>query len=107
MLIHANQTNFETEAMRFNGVAVVDFWAPWCGPCKMLAPLFEELSNDFKETPNLKFIKVNTDENPEIAANFQIRGIPAIKIIKNGVVVDEQVGFVPKETLKNLVSKHL
>lgn len=107
MLIHANEETFEAEVIKFDGIAVVDFWAPWCGPCKMLGPIFEEISNDYADNPKIKFVKVNTDENLELSFKYKIRGIPCIKVFKNGEEIETSVGLVPKEVLDDLVKKYL
>ena len=100
------RSNFASEVKDFQGLVVVDFWAPWCGPCRMLGPIFEELASEYSNNSAVKFVKVNTDENPEIARDFGIRGIPTIKFIKNGKEVDQQVGAVPKEVIADFISKH-
>ena len=107
MLIHANEETFEAEVIRFDGIAVVDFWAQWCGPCKMLGPIFEELSNEYADNPGIKFVKVDTDENMELSFKYRIRGIPCIKIFKNGEEIETSVGLVPKDELEDLVKKYL
>ena len=107
MLVHANEETFEAEVIKFDGIAVVDFWASWCGPCKMLGPIFEEISNDYADNPKIKFVKVNTDENMELSFKYKIRGIPCIKVFKNGEEIETSVGLVPKEVLDDLVKKYL
>jgi len=100
-------SNFASEVEEFKGLVIIDFWAPWCGPCRMLGPIFEELAGDYADNSSIKFVKINTDEDPDLARKFQIRGIPTIKFIKNGKEVDQQVGAVPKEVIKEFISKHI
>lgn len=104
MVIHVKENNFNDEVINFEGVSVVDFWADWCGPCKMIAPIFEELS---AEITNAKFAKVNVDENPSLANTYRIASIPTILIIKNGAPVETLVGFMPLPKLKEAIEKHL
>ena len=106
-MLAVTKLNFETEVEQFKGLAVLDFWAPWCGPCRMLGPIFEELAEEYANNASIKFAKINTDEDPELARKFRIRGIPTIKFIKNGKEVDQQVGAVPKEVIKEFISKHI
>lgn len=87
-----------------NGVVVVDFFATWCGPCKMLAPVVEELSG---ELDNVNFVKVDIDQSMDLAQKFRIVSVPTLKIFKNGEDVDTLVGFMPKEVLKSKVEAHL
>ena len=84
---------------------MVDFWAPWCGPCRMVAPVVEEIAAQYLE--RLKVVKVNTDENPQIASQYGIRSIPTLMIFKDGQKVDMVVGAVPKTTLSNTLEKYL
>lgn len=97
MLMHINASEFEKEVLNEEGIVVVDFWATWCGPCKMIAPIIEELD---EEMSNVKFVKVDVDKNPEIAGEYKIVSIPTLKIFKGGKVVNTLVGFKPKEALK-------
>jgi thioredoxin 1 len=83
----------------------VDFWAPWCGPCRMVAPVVEEIAEMF--IGKVKVVKLNTDENPNIASQYGIRSIPTLMIFKEGQKVDMVVGAVPKTTLANTIDKHL
>ncbi|MEO1928392.1 MAG: thioredoxin [Nautiliaceae bacterium] len=93
MALELNGQNF-VDTIKNNEVVVVDFWAPWCGPCRMLAPTIEELSKDFEG--KVVIAKVNTDEAPEIAAKFGIRSIPTVLFFKNGELVDQMIGAAPK-----------
>ncbi len=107
-MLAVTQENFSNEVEQFQGVVVLDFWAPWCAPCRMIAPIFEELAEkDFAGNAQVKFGKVNVDEQQELAARFKIRGIPTIKVFKGGREVDQFVGAAPKTTLLDLINRHL
>lgn len=97
-----NNNNFSDETKE--GVVLVDFWANWCGPCKMLTPVLEQLSS---EMTDVKFFKVNVDENGELAQQFRIASIPTVMIFKNGEVVDKMMGFRPKNQVEEFVKKHI
>ncbi len=98
MALEFTTENFK-EIIASDKVTVVDFWAQWCGPCKMVGPVIEELANDYEGKANIG--KVNIDVEGDIAAEYGIRNIPTILFIKNGEVVDKQVGAVPKSTLED------
>lgn len=102
-VIHLEKNNFK-EIIESNKIVVVDFFANWCGPCKMLSPVIEDLSN---EMTNVTFLKVDVDNFNEIASEFQIMSIPAIIIFKDGKVVGKSVGFQPKDALKKLISQNM
>ncbi|MCF0186892.1 MAG: thioredoxin [Bacteroidaceae bacterium] len=87
------------------GIKLIDFNATWCGPCKMMAPVFEELSEEY--AGKIDFYKVDTDENPGLAQQFRVVSIPAIALVKDGVFKDMHVGFVPKEQLKEFIEQNL
>ncbi|MCF6092608.1 thioredoxin [Microaerobacter geothermalis] len=102
-IVSASDQTFQNEVS--NGTVVVDFWAPWCGPCKMIAPVLEEIDSEVGD--KLKIVKVNVDENPESAGRFGIMSIPTLLVFKNGEPVDKIVGFQPKEALMGTINKYL
>lgn len=105
MAVQLTDSNFQTTVLDSNKVAVIDFWAEWCGPCKAIGPIIEEISKEYEGKAIVG--KVDVDNNPEVAMKYGIRNIPTILFIKNGQVVDKQVGAVPKANLVAMLSKHL
>ncbi len=104
-MIHITNENFESEVTKSDVPVVIDFWAPWCGPCQMMAPVFEELAKEYEG--KAKLVKLNTDDHPELAGPYGIQGIPTILILKNGKEVDRIVGFGPKEMMKQKIDAAL
>lgn len=104
MVISATKEIFDTEILKSNQPVVVDFYATWCGPCKMLLPVFEDVANELGA--KYKFAKVNIDEEREIAVSHNISSIPTILFIKNGSVVGKETGFMNKEALKNKIQNY-
>lgn len=103
--VEGTDNNFDQEVLKADIPVLVDFWAPWCGPCRIVGPVVEELAQEYQG--KIKVVKVNTDENQEIAIKYGIRSIPTIGIFKNGEVVDGVIGAVPKNMLENKILPHL
>jgi thioredoxin 1 len=97
--------NFETSVLKAGVPVLVDFWAEWCGPCKRLAPTIDALATDYAGKVTIG--KLNVDDNPNTAFKFQIRGIPAVLLFKDGAVVESVVGLAPKEDFKKVIDRHI
>lgn len=101
-VIHADKNNFQEIVINSDKPVLLDFWAAWCGPCRMLAPALDELA---EENPDIKVVKVDVDENPELARQFQVMSIPALFVIKEGKVVAQSLGVKPKAQLQDLIDQ--
>ncbi len=95
-VLHITKENFEQEVLKSDKPVLLDFWASWCGPCRMLAPILDELA---AENSEVKVVKINTDEQPELAAQFNVMSIPALFVMKDGEITNRSVGVQPKENL--------
>ena len=103
--MHVTDAEFEAKVLQSNTPVIVDFWAPWCGPCRQVAPILEKIAADYDS--KLVVAKVNTDENPEFAMKYEVRGIPTMLFVAGGKVVYQQVGAVPHGYLRQIVDKFL
>ena len=99
-IINLTKDSYHNEVMETEKVVVIDFWATWCGPCKMMAPVIEKVAKDY---PDVKVCKVNVDEEPELSNAFKIVSIPTIVVIKNGEIIDSVVGYRPKEDIEKII----
>ena len=98
--LNINNHNFESEVMNSDKPVLLDFWAPWCGPCRMVIPIVEEIALD---RPDIKVCKVNVDENPELAARFGVMSIPTLVVMENGKIVKQAMGARPKRAILEMV----
>ena len=99
-VIHINKSNFQNEVLNSEKPVLLDFWAPWCGPCRMVSPLIEEIAD---ERTDIRVGKVNVDENPELASRFGVMSIPTLVVVKNGQITNRSVGARPKAQILELL----
>ncbi len=102
-LLHVTDANFEEEILKSSTPALVDFWAAWCGPCRTVGPVVEELAGEYSN--KVKVAKLNVDDNKQTPSKYGVRGIPTLMLFRNGQVVDQIVGAVPKSKIKELLDK--
>ena len=102
-VLHITDKSFDLEVLRSDVPVLVDFWATWCAPCRAIAPIVEEMAEAY--SGKVKIVKVNVDENPSTPGKYGVRGIPTLILFKNGEVVDQVVGAVPKSQVKGLIEK--
>ena len=104
-LAEVSQSDFESQVLQSGQPVLVDFWAPWCGPCKMLGPIVEKIAA--ANAGKAKFVKLNTDDNPSLAGQYQVSGIPCLILFKDGQPVDRIVGYGPENVIASMLGKHL
>ena len=100
--IHVTSENYEAEVLRADKPVLIDFWAPWCGPCRMVSPLIDQLAG---EVTTAKFCKINVDEEPELAQAYQVSSIPTLAVVENGKLVNRAVGAMPKGDILALLNR--
>lgn len=103
-VLHVTKENFEAEVLQADKPVLVDFWAAWCGPCQMVGPLVDQLS---EEMDSVKFVKVNVSEQPELAGKYGVESIPTFLLIQNGTVVRTEIGALPKPALKQMLEENI
>ena len=103
MIVEVNDNEFENSIK--DGLTLVDFWAPWCGPCRMLSPVIDELAEEMKD--EIKFLKCNVDDNPDTPSKFNIMGVPTLIIFKNGELLAQRSGMAPKKIIQEWIKSNI
>jgi thioredoxin 1 len=104
-IVHTTDTDFEADVVNADKPVLLDFWAEWCGPCKMIAPILDKIADEYED--KLRIVKLNIDENPVTPPKYNIRGIPTLLLFRDGAVAAQQVGAVSKEQLESFLDQHL
>jgi thioredoxin 1 len=104
-IIHTSDAAFERDVLNADRPVLLDFWAEWCGPCKMIAPILDSLADEYKD--RLRVVKLNIDENPQTPPKYNIRGIPTLLLFRDGAVAAQQVGAVSKSQLESFIKAHV
>ncbi len=100
-MLHLTKDNFKTEVEEYNGTVLIDLWAEWCGPCRMLSPVLDEIE---RETADVKFCKINVDEEPELARMFKVESIPMLAIVRDNTLIDISIGYKPKDQIVKFIT---